>query len=391
MDVNLDTVVVTISPIDIFPNTLVVYLDEYTGVNSIGELIGDPGLIVTISFPTIDNPLDGIVYLSPLVITISPIAIQPHQPTSTCELTTAIERLRLDGWAGSVSGDMSCELSSLINTIRNEGTHTPVGDANCSLSELVEAVLGEYNDPLVTSIAAHYTDAVSASFADNDGQFNITVGNANERLLLVFISYHFFRTRFVANVTYNGVRLNRFARVYSTMCTLVAEGWYLKAPASGTNQIEIIMNANTQWVTARALWFSGINQAKPLLAYPSKYTNASTESKLLVGTMENKYPLDFVACEDGSCTLTPGASQTSVANGLIGDIVTGISHRNTENGNLIFEWDKDLAASTFGHIGAVLNPGKVIEELLDLDEPTDDCTMAWTVYDVIKGIRGTIH
>ena len=394
--VPLDTVVLTVAPRDFFSSTLVVYLDEYTGLNSIGEAYGNPGLILTITFPTIATPLNGNVLLDTLVITAGIVAIQPYQPHDTCELTNALNNLRLDGAAGPVSGDTACELSTLLNNIRTGTTHTPVGNADCSLSKLVEAVLGEYNDPLVATISAHYTDIVSASFADNDGQFNVTVGTEDERLLLVFISHHFHRTRFVSTVTYNGVRLTRFARVFSTMCTLVAEAWYLKAPDSGTNQVEIKMNSNTQWAMARVLWFSGINQDKPIIAYSSKYTNAVTKSQLLLGTLEYNYPLDFVVCEDALCALTPGASQTSVANGLVGDIMNGISHRNTEYGNLIFEWDKDLyrevqTASAFAHIGVVLNTSKVIEELLDLDEPTDDCTLAWTIYDVLKGIRGTVH
>lgn len=399
MDVNLDTVALTVSPQEFFPNTLVIYLDEYTGLNTVGEAVGDPGLILTVTFPTIATPLNGNVLLDTLVITAGIVAIQPYQPHDTCELTNALNNLRLDGDAGPVSGDMACELSTLLNNIRTGVAHTPVGDSACSLSKLAELILTEYDAPIVSSIASHYGDAVNLSFADNDGQGNVTVGAGDDRILLIFVAYHrmgLYPMPFINSVTYGGTALTRLTRVDGTVGTggvgPTVEVFYMLSPPVGTAQAEILLAYNSQWVSAKAVWFSGVKQSNPFASTTYNTLNSVQEISTIIGIGTGQYPLDFVACLDATCTMAPDdATQTVIANGVVGDILRGISHRNGQTGNKIFQWKKTLSVSAFTHVAISLSPSSLSTVPLEVEEPTDDCDLSWAVYDVINAIRGTIH
>jgi len=618
----LETVVLTVVPKEFFSGTLVVYLGDYTGVSDLGDAYGDPGVLLTVKFPTIATPLDGHVHLSPLVITITPIDIQPYQPRSTCELTGMLDRLRLDGWAGAVSGDMTCELSSLLNFMRTglseptysppievvadrkqgfwidsseiftftltdtasnhvlivfitydgdrtcssvkwngvdmtywshvhqgiggggdrcmdmwtlvdpdlgihdleitipsndnaavvtflhytgcksgdqfgdnpvsqyngriigsigtyggyditctEGdlvidhvsvspsasltgglgeetyeyssylnhifgskvigsatlkssiwtsdidtdwaqillvlkgnsiapstTYTPVGDSNCSLSELTELILTEYNAPPVSSIASHDVAVVNLSFADNDGQGYVKVGAGDDRILLIFVAYHrmgLYPKPFLNSVTYGGTALTRLTRVDGAGGVgPTVEVFYMLSPPVGTALAEILLAYNSQWVSATAVWFSGVNQSNPFASTTYNALNSVQEISTIIGIGTGQYPLDFVACLDATCTMAPDdATQTVIANGVVGNILRGISHRNGQTGNKIFQWEKtsELAVSAFTHVAISLSPSSLSTVPLEVEEPTDDCELSWAVYDVINAIRGTVH
>ena len=389
--VPLDTVVLTVTPQDFFPGTLVVYLGDYTGVSDLGDAYGDPGVLLTVKFPTIATPLDGHVHLSPLVITITPIDIQPYQPRSTCELTGMLDRIRLDGWAGDISGDMTCELSTLLNNIRTGVAYTPVGDSARSLAELI---LTEYNAPPVSSIEPIWGDISSLSFSDNDGQFYVKVGDFGLRLLTISIAYHLKPGgSFIYRVTYNGVALTLLRKVMGY--NMVQEVWYLINPEVGTNIVEILMTNNTSWVSARAFTIVGVDQTAPF--YKSTYTMTygfapGLETSLTLGVPTGHFAFDFVCCSDAACALSSDdVNQATFISGLMGDVLTYMSHRNGQEGNLIFQWKKTLAASYFTQIGMIVRPANMSSVSLEVSEPTDDCELAWSIYDVINSIRGTIH
>lgn len=399
MAINIDTVVLTVAPQEFFPNTLVVYLDVYTGVDIIGNATGDPGLILTVIFPAIAIPLNGFVDLDTIIITVALEAIQPYQPTSTCELINALNHLRLDGSAGPVSGDMACELSTLLNNVRTGIAHTPVGDANCSLSEIAELILTEYDAPPVSSIASHYGDAVNISFADNDGQGNVTVGAGDDRILIICVAYHrmgLYPIPILNSVTYGGTNLTRLKRVGGAGgaggVDPTVEIFYLVNPPVGTAQAEILLIYNSRWVAATAVWFSGVKQSNPFASCVSNALGEVQEISTILGIGTGQYPLDFVACLDATCTMAPDdATQTVVANSVVGDILRGISHRNGQTGNKILQWKKTLAVSSFTHVAMALAPSSLSAVKIEVEEPTDNCELSWAVYDVINAIRGTIH
>lgn len=390
----LETVVLTIVPNEFFPGTLVVYLGDYTGVSVLGDAYGDPGVLLTVKFPTIATPLNGRVRLSPLVITITPIDIQPYQPRSTCELTGMLDRMRLDGWPGDISGDMTCELSTLLNNIRTDQVHTPVGDSNCSLSELTELVLTEYNAPPISSIEPIWGDISSLSFSDNDGQFYVKVGDFGLRLLTISITYHLKPGgSLIYSVKYNGVALTLLRKVMGY--NMAQEVWYLINPEVGTNIVEILMFNNTSWVSARAFTIVGVDQTAPF--YKSTYTMTygfapGLGTSLTLGVPTGHFAFDFVCCSDAACTLSSDdVNQATFISGLMGDVLTYMSHRNGQEGNLIFQWEKTLAASYFTQIGMIVRPANMSSVSLEVSAPTDDCELAWSIYDVINSIRGTIH
>jgi len=85
------------------------------------------------------------------------------------------------------------------------------------------------------------------------------------------------------------------------------------------------------------------------------------------------------------------ATQTVIANDVVGNILRGMSHRNGQTGNKIFQWEKTLAVSAFTHVAISLSPSSLSTVPLEVEEPTDDCELSWAVYDVINAIRGTVH
>jgi hypothetical protein len=200
---------------------------------------------------------------------------------------------------------------------------------------------------------------------------------------------------FLNSVTYGGTALTRLTRVDGAGGVgPTVEVFYMLSPPVGTALAEILLAYNSQWVSATAVWFSGVNQSNPFASTTYNALNSVQEISTIIGIGTGQYPLDFVACLDATCTMAPDdATQTVIANGVVGNILRGISHRNGQTGNKIFQWEKlsELAVSAFTHVAISLSPSSLSTVPLEVEEPTDDCELSWAVYDVINAIRGTVH
>lgn len=153
-------------------------------------------------------------------------------------------------------------------------------------------------------------NALTAPGAQN-GQmtatFAHTVSGANG-LLVITVGVH---STTVASVTYFGVALTLATRTTSDDATADAEIWYLLAPATGTHNVVITMNASDNWNPVAAS-FTYVDQVTPVGAVASDGYTASgiLTSHNTVG-QTNGLIWDVFTLNGGGEPITPNGGQNT--------------------------------------------------------------------------------
>lgn len=121
-------------------------------------------------------------------------------------------------------------------------------------------------------------DATSTIAFGTTSTVNHTIGNGNNRLLLVGIGT---RGGSVSAVTFNGVAMTR-AKLSTSYDQCTGEVWYLYNPDIGTHQIAITMNGASRVVGALSLF--NVDRANPIYTTGEAYANGDLSLSLTVPT-----------------------------------------------------------------------------------------------------------
>ena len=139
-----------------------------------------------------------------------------------------------------------------------------------------------------------------------------TVNSGNNRILLVGIaSYDVTRT--ISSITYGGIALTRSV---SSAVNNRAEIWRLVAPPVGTANIVTTWSANTD-TAAWSASFTNVDQTTPIGA-TNTATATSTSPSVTLAATTGDLVVDTLSDSGDAGTMTVGAGQTQICNGLTG-------------------------------------------------------------------------
>ncbi|HPN56603.1 MAG TPA: toxin TcdB middle/N-terminal domain-containing protein, partial [Candidatus Omnitrophota bacterium] len=160
-------------------------------------------------------------------------------------------------------------------------------------------------------------DAASSAQADDVSSldFNHTVTSEDNRVLIVAFSLRNYGssdlTPGVSSVTYGGQALTRIAQKSHTTSVykMTSELWYVLAPASGTNTIQVNFGRIVEGITAGSVSLYGVKQQAPeAIASASNYSkNAATS---LTTLSAGAWVISSLAEHYSSSTVTADAGQT---------------------------------------------------------------------------------
>lgn len=187
--------------------------------------------------------------------------------------------------------------------------------------------------------------------------FSHTVSSGDDRLLVVCTAYRDASGNGATSVTWGGTALTELGSVYfAGGHDPIVQIWYLVAPSSGTNTVEITFSTAKDDTDAIALDFTGVDQASPWGTVATN-SGAATNPTITVdvSSAAGELVVDNAAGRD-SLTFTVGAGQTEHANQNPGDqLQQGVS---TEPGaaTTTMSWSTSGDFSRWVTIAAPIKP-----------------------------------
>lgn len=159
----------------------------------------------------------------------------------------------------------------------------------------------------------------------------------------------------ITSVTYNGVSMTRVGSdVQNTQPgdDPWASQWYLVAPATGTNTVEVTVAATPARTNAGAVSLNGVNQTTPLNAENGATGSSTSASVSVTTTVDNCWLVDCVSVK-GATTPSPSGGQTSIHTANDADNSFGASYKGPETptGSKSMTWT--ISSSPWAHkVGA---------------------------------------
>ncbi len=145
----------------------------------------------------------------------------------------------------------------------------------------------------------------------------------------------------VTNITYGGSTLTKVFGVGQTGSSDARiDLWYLKAPLTGTNTIDVTLSAAAR-VAAGAMCFTDVDQATPISASNTSSGTGSALSVTVAAGSSSDIVVDIASAiyDSGLPTLTVDASQTQLWNTNSGIYVRGASsYKAGTAGNVTMNW-----------------------------------------------------
>jgi len=202
--------------------------------------------------------------------------------------------------------------------IINDTTYT--GNSTVNNNDL--SVLRNLTANITGGSATITADANSSIGVSNTTNlnFNHTVGNNSNNILIVGVNYQNSLTRTVSGIYWNGTPLTKATTASGTQTW--ADIWYLVAPTPGTYSIGITMSGQAASLVAGAASFYNVNQITPIGVAT---TASGMNTNLSIGTSSNASEIVFSTLSVNNVrTVTLGAGQTSLWNQGINQ-VTGVA------------------------------------------------------------------
>lgn len=184
-----------------------------------------------------------------------------------------------------------------------------------------------------------------------------TTNSQNNRLLVVSVQIDAVGVT-VGSITYAGSPLtkamNQIGNCNGVVNQCDAEIWYLKAPQSGTNTIQVTVAGGTATdLIAGAVTFSNVDQTTPVGTTSAVTANIASPHVLTVtGTNTNQIVVDSVA---DSRLITVDPSQTQINNIVGATIDGGGSYKAGRNAsNTVMSWSSDTTG-VYAQVGVAIN------------------------------------
>lgn len=377
-DIPLDPVVITASPQEFFSGNLFVYLDdEGTCLRS------------TITFPYIQTPLAGKVYLPPVLVNILPSDIGLYKGDTVCDMRTIISRLLLKGSAGPTVGDPDCAMSNIISIVRDGGRppmpSMPSGGelSDCQMSTALLNTYGEdesipYHDIWFGMYSQTYARSSNSSFS-----FDAKIGEGNYGMLLLCAFYYMKRYPPINSILRIHYMERDFVRIITTIepkSRLTTEVWYILSPLDYpvvfpmfvTIPVSVYGAFQLDYVNVVTLWFSGVAQTAPIRSFTNQHReNVSS----IVSLIESPIcAVDFVACNDEEADIEMGPYQLGLASIQTDNIAMRSSVIPSTIDTVPVSWEETGRAHSFCHTVVSLNPHGI--RIIEPPQPILGCEMS---------------
>jgi len=165
--------------------------------------------------------------------------------------------------------------------------------------------------------------------------------SGSDRGLVVWVS-HFDSSDTVTSVTYNGVSMTAIPSSSTTNGQYYIDGFYLIAPATGTNTISVSVSGSVFDLGAGAISFTGAHQTT-MLGTAVTATGTSTTPSVNVSSAATEIVSDgLVIVHSG--TLSVGASQTSRWNTFAGGgFIKYAGSTETGSGTTTMSWSNSTS------------------------------------------------
>lgn len=186
----------------------------------------------------------------------------------------------------------------------------------------------------------------------------------------------------VTGITYNGVALTKIDS-QAQGGNVKVEFWYLKAPATGTNTVQVTMTS-TGDTGAFSLSYTGVDQAAPIDASAGTTGVSGTNPSLNLTTIStNSLVVDALALDSASISGTPGASQTERVDAAADTWNRMLSSEQTavSIGTYTMSWTPSSAIG-WAQISAALKSVNS-NTVVDSTAPVDTAVLSTTAYQQI--------
>lgn len=185
----------------------------------------------------------------------------------------------------------------------------------------------------------------STAGGTTSGTFAHTVNSNTDGLLTVCAGTHVAAGVVVSGVTYNGVAMTKAIELADpTFTNVLSSLWYLKMPATGTNNVVITFSGTVNRFGVGAVSFTGVDQTTPI-SNATSASNTAGDSTINVTSSIGSVVVDCLSVGSGG---TPTAGQTlrwSQIEGVFGDD----SGQQTAAGaaSVTMTWDWTAAAALY--------------------------------------------
>lgn len=170
----------------------------------------------------------------------------------------------------------------------------------------------------------------------------------SDLILVVAVSINDPGDRSVSSVTYNSVSLSLIGTATAS-ATVRVELWYLIAPTTGANTVEVALNKGSAIVAGATSW-TGVDQSTPLGTMVTA-TGTGTAVTVTASTSAGEMVVDVLAADDGPTAAADG-SQTERWDDAVTGVVRGAaSSESSGDGNVVMSWT--LGSSKEWEIAAV--------------------------------------
>lgn len=197
----------------------------------------------------------------------------------------------------------------------------------------------------------------------------------------------------VSRVRYAGSDLtkagNAIANCNSITNQCDAGIWYMIAPASGANTIQVDVTGGTATaIIGGAVTFSNVDQTTPVgtPATVSQNTSVSPNSVTVNSTNTGQMVVDSIA---DTGLITPNSPQVQVQNVVAGNIDAGASYRTGVAGSTTMTWTPDYSR-IYAMTGLAINPSAVTPTNTPSPVPTTAPTLTPTPTPVLDTTPPTV-
>jgi hypothetical protein len=171
----------------------------------------------------------------------------------------------------------------------------------------------------VLDVAIGYNNGAANSTSATQAH---TTGSGSNRLMLVSVKSRQATGASATGVTYNSVALTKLGEVVNGT-QIRTELWYLLAPASGTHDVVVTLNA-TALFSGDIVTLTGVDQVTPLGTLATG-TGSSQAPSVTVTSATGDLVLDFLGYISSASVAAPGSGQTQLATSVTSNATTGFN------------------------------------------------------------------
>jgi len=213
-------------------------------------------------------------------------------------------------------------------------------------------IINSTNATLTVNVPIAVDNTSSASTNGTTLIWSHTVGNGNNRILIVGVAIHN-SVRTVSSATYGSQNLTFIGQSMDGSGKVEVNLYQLLAPPVGTANVTIVINVGDR-ISGGSVSFTGVSQTTPLGAFASA-GGSGLSGSVNVASATNEVVVDIMGATADALTLTPGSLQTQQWNKSSG--VTGpgdvIGASSTQSGAPTTTMSWSLGASKPWCLGAV--------------------------------------